>query len=579
MKKRLVSLGLCALMLSSAVTLLASCGDDVQETEEVIPPITLTLNMITDGRTTGEGIAAVQEAINLITENDLNTHVVLQLYTKDAYLDAIKEKLLKREEDYLAGNVYSSIGSEEDKILKEIVPGQYRTITDYPKVYDNQLDVFVIAGYDMFTELELYMTAIYDTSGELNDTAALTKKYVSDQLLTYGVYNEEQKAIPGNAYYGNYEYLLINREIFDDTPFAIGDVDGLASIGDFLAYVGASEKYHDVTPLYNVGSLGLLGIDGVDGSVVSSYIPDGTQEADTSLYPVNILRNANVRAQVNAIIAAGASGGKYANGQRSIDPALLSDPDAKFAAAFIEGTADLPENKEIAENYYVIKTRNPVADQDELFSSMFAVCSYSSDPARCMDLVNMLMTNETLLNTLLYGVENVTYTRDELTHVVDRKYSADPTSDSNAVYIMDENLIGNTFLAWQNSDMSEEMLKVSANGWELAKQASTDATFSPFARFVPEWSAKLTDHSLILKDRYDELWAKLPEFSYRVNNATGELYTIDEYCDYLASWLALQSEVNFMANASYNPKEGEDQSLPFATQYLAWWQERYASAG
>lgn len=581
MKKRLVSLGLCALMMLPCVTLLSSCSDDGEKsTETTLPPLTVTLNMIADGRTTREGVATVQDAINVLTENDLNIHVVLEMYTADTYLEAIEAKMNGLKEAMEAGEKLSSIGSDEDMRRIEIVPGQYRTVTDFPKPYENELDIFVISGYDMLRSLyTAHYDEMYDFNDDLSDTtAALTTKYISENLRRYGMtlrddgFTEKQVALPGNSYYGQYEYLLINKELFDATPFALVDMTGLGALGDYLEYIG--ENNPDVTPLYNIGSLGLVTVEGTD-SVVASYVPDGTMEDSKSLTPNNILKNTTVKESVISILRAGVSSGKYAKNLKSIDRSLLDDENTHFAAAFIDGNADLPKDESITDRYYVVKTRNPVADQSEIFSSMFAISEYSSDPSRCMALVNKLMTDETLLNTLLYGVENVTYTRDELTNIVQRKYTADPGSDKNAVYIVDEKMVGNTFLAWQNSDMTEEELAVSANNWALAKQASADASYSPFCRFVPETNENLQKYSKILYDLYGEIWEKLPEYNYRINNSTGEKYTYSEFVDYLSSWLALKYEVNFMATSTYN---GTDEPLaPYAAQFQKWWQANFAT--
>ncbi|MGM9680637.1 MAG: hypothetical protein ACI3XR_03935 [Eubacteriales bacterium] len=554
MKKRLMSLGLSVLMLASAASVLTSCGgDETVSTDEVVKPMTVTLNMITDERTTEEGIAAVQEAINQITENDLNIHVVLQLYTEDEYHDVVLNKSLARDSDILAGKQYSSIGSEDDEVVIEIVEGKYRTVTAYPEPYENQIDIFMITSYDMLTEFA-DAGIVADVSDSLNSTdASLLNKYVSSNLMTYGQIMGSQYAIPGNSYYGGYEYLLVKKSLFDKYPYSISDVTGLSSLRDYLVDVAENEE--GVIPLYNVGSLGLTSALERD-SVVSSYVPDGAVETDT-YRPDNIMKNASVQAQLATIIACGSVNGDYA---KDVD---VVDFDANFAAAFVTGDADTPEI--YGEDYYVVQTRKPVADASEIFSSMFAVSEYSSDVARCMQVVNLLMTNEELLNTVLYGVENVTYIRDEDTGIVSRKY----TSDTNSIYIMDENLIGNIFLAWQNDEMSDEVLSVSADNWKLAKQASTDATFSPFAHFPLVWDEALNETAKGLNELYVELWTKVEEYNGRVDPTTGEQYTPDTYVSgYLNSWISGMADV---LNAVDTTKE-----TTLAGQYLKWYHDNFA---
>lgn len=553
MKKRLMSLGLCMLMLVSTTSILSSCKDDsTRETEEPVKPMTVTLNMITDERTTENGIDAVQKAINQITENDLNVHVVLQLYTKDEYHDAILNKSQARLDDISAGKKYSSIGSIDDQKVIEIADGKYRTVTAYPEPYANQLDIFVVTGYDMLTEF-VDAGIVTDVTDAMSSTeATLIAKYVSSKLLGYGNVNDAQYAVPGNSYYGAYEYLLVKKSLFDKYPYSIKDMTGLASLREYLVDVAENEE--GVIPLYNVGSLGLTSVLERD-SIVSSFVPDGAVETDT-YRPDNILKNASVQAQLATIIACGSVNGDYA---KDVD---VVDFDANFAAAYITGDAGTPELYK--DDYYVIQTRKPVADADEIFSSMFAVSPYTSDVNRCMQLINLLMTNETLLNMLLYGVENTTYVRDEDTGIISRKYS----NDTDSIYIMDENLIGNLFLAWQNDEMSEEMLRVSADNWKLAKQASTDATFSPFARFPLVWNDKLEQTAKGLNELYVDLWTKVGEFNGRVDPTTGEQYTPDTYVTgYLSTWVGSSPDVLNAVNTA------DKETL--AGQYLAWFHDNF----
>ena len=90
MKRRLLSLLLCALLIVPSVLMLASCNQDgFIPNVTPIRPMTVTIAMITDGSTTDAAVQATQDALNKITENTYNTHVVLKLYTEDEYEDAV----------------------------------------------------------------------------------------------------------------------------------------------------------------------------------------------------------------------------------------------------------------------------------------------------------------------------------------------------------------------------------------------------------------------------------------------------------------------------------------------------------
>ncbi len=590
MKKRLVSLGLSLLMLISVVSLFAGCQKTGNTTsEDTVKPITLTLTMVTGEETTEEGIAAVQAAINDITENDLNIHVVLQLYTEDEYKDAVMAKLEARQADVDAGIKRTSIGQATDVEQIEIVEGQYRTVTSFPDAYENQIDIIMITDREMYVELmELAkdpdgpMVEYLDTASVndaiTEDTASKLKKYISSDLLGYCTdmdYNTAGKAvldsrygssvafIPRTYYYGEYEYLLVKKDLFDKYPYTITDMTGLSDLREYLVDVAENEE--GVIPLYNIYDMNLISVTGTQ-SVYARSVEKGAIESDQGITPGPITSNGTIRKILATYVDCGKVNGQYA--LHNVDV----DFDANFAAAFIKGDADLPEQYE--DDYYVICTGKPIADTSEMFDYSFALSNYSSDPSRCMELIAELYTNEELLNTLLYGVENVTYTKDDDTGIVTRKH----TGDGSSIYIMSEYQVGNTFLAWQNSEMTEKELKVSADGWELAKQAYSDTIFSPYCRFTVKMDSVddypsnpstvlLEDYFDRLSVLYDELWTKLREFDSYASTSGNDVPTADEFVNSIDKWLTSQDAVKQMVGTL---KRGLTQ------QYVTWWRALYS---
>jgi ABC-type glycerol-3-phosphate transport system substrate-binding protein len=571
MKKRMISLGMCAAVLVTGSALVGCSSSGNVSSTSSVRPLTVTLNMKTGDQTTPEGIAAVQDAINQITENDLNIHVVLRAYTEDEYDSAIDTMLAAREADTLAGIKKSSLGNSSDTTVVEIVNGLTRTVTAFPDAYDNQIDIFMIYDYSSLLE---YAEAGYlsEISGSLaDDTASKINKYTSSTLLSYGEVDGSQYAVPSNTVYGDYEYLIVNKELFDSYPYTISDVTDITSLTGFLTDVATDHP--EITPLYNVTDMGLISVTG-QNSVVAAYVPNGANESD-GYAPANIITGTVFKSYLASILTFASVNDKY--------PVYTTDVDmdANFAAAFVYGDAALADLYE--DDYYVIKTRNPVADADEIYGAMYAVSAYTSDSDRCMELISYLYTNSELFNILLYGVENVTYTVDEDTGIVSRKYS----SDNNTLYINDLYSVGNVFLAYQNDEMTEEELRLSADGWKLAKQASTDVTYSPYARFVVDWDPEsttssssdegsdtmaLSEYADRLSMLYDEMWAKLSEFNISIDASTGEPATVDGYLSTLETWIGLKTEVRDMVNTASSASV-----LGFRRQYLTWYQDLYAN--
>ena len=544
MKKRFISLFLCIAMMVSACAFLTSCGSDGNVAEDsAIKPMTITLAMITNEETTPEGIKVVQDAINKITEDTLNTHVVLQFYTEDDYKVEVQKKLYARMAEKEAGVVRSSMGKETDVVLN-----QYgREIVVYPEPYDNQIDIFMVADYN-----ELWEYYSKEMVADLNEAfvagtgnSILMNKYVSPELMNFGKINDVQYAIPSNSLYGEYEYLLINKELFDGLNYDIDEVTDLNSIGQYL--IDVANHHPDAIPLYNINEMGLESVTG-KASVVASYIPEGSVlNADTAFSPTNILMIEEIRKTLTTINSFASINGDYPIYTEEVDFSQ------KFGAAYLKGNNDIPEKYE--EDYYVLRHKGPVAETSEVYSSMFAVSNYSTDPMRCMEVITLINTNEEFRNLLLYGVENETYTVDEITGIIHRIKT--PIEGTNVVYSMDMYKTGNLFLVWPNSDMTETEMMYAANDWELAKSCAREAHYSPNIGFAlkhevvgqydPQSYNGLTvdEASVQLELLYDELWVKLREYGCAVDTTTGEDAEFEAFLTTIERWLASNQYVIF----------------------------------
>ena len=553
MKKRLLSLFLCITTVVSLCAAFASCNQGVKLTDEgVTRPMTIGLAMITNEETTEEGIEIVQAAINRITEKSLNTHIVLQLYTEDRYAAEIEKKIAGRLADEEAGETRISMGGADDVVLNKYG----REITVYPDLYPNEIDIFMVqSGAQM---IDYYRKgALADVSSTISSgNATLLNKYISTSILDYGKIGEVQYGIPGNSVYGDYEYLIINREYFDELKYNISDVTAsLSSIQDYLVELATVKP--DVTPLYNIGDMGLESITGKH-SVVASFIPEGAKlDPDTSYSPGNILVNETVRAALTTVNACASINGKYPVNTKN------ADLEADFGAGYMRGNCDLPAQLE--DKYYVVQTKGPVAETDEVYASMFVCSAFTTDVDRCMEVVNLINTNSVIRNLLCYGVENVHYTVDDDTGIVSRIKNP----KDNAFYSMDIYNTGNLFLVKQNSEMTEEELLYSADNWRLAKQAAADVFLSPNVGFklnfeTEEEAKSIADKDGIMLEKaieelellYDELWIRIQEYDVYADTSTGNESTFSGYLDYLSKWLTSNKYVVYAlsskASDTYN---------------------------
>ncbi len=603
MKKRLISLVLMLAMAVSTLALFTGCGKDGNiASESTIKPMTITIAMITDEETTEKGIQVVQDALNKITEKTLNTHVVLQYYTAEEYDAAIEAKIKARLEYRDANDTdLTSFGTAEDKELN-----QYgREVTVYPEPYENQIDIFLLngvnnlekytqypkLGYDLdalraefeanpdnddekFDPTPYTMSVLATLDSHLTGTGVATRitKYISANMLNNCRVGEELKAIPSNGFYGDSEYMLINKELFDKYQYNIEDVTDLRSIEGFLTEIANKEP--DVTPLYNYGSLGLVSVTGKN-SAITTWVSDDPDPAATSWTPATIFDIAQFKKAVISVNNYASIGGKYPVTGTDISGAEKGT----FAAGFV--STDALGLAEYEEDYYTVLAHNSLATTDQVYDNSFAVFEYTSDQARCMEIINLIQTNREFHNTLLYGVENVTYTVDEDTGLVHRKHEG----TDGAVYTMDINLCGNLFISLPNDELSMNELSAAENDWKKAKEASRNITYSPFMGFeldvatgvgedyVPgaENNRKPSTATINkLEELYEEVFVKIAEYPTVVDETTGKQPTFDEYLGQLNTWL--RSAENYLVLTQINTG---DYDMTVTKQYINWWMERY----
>lgn len=484
MKKRLLSLVLCLAMLLPTLVLFTSCTEEDEIDPGTIKPMTVVIAMMTDEKTTEAGIEAAEKALNAISESNLNTHIELKLFTENEYYTELEKALLARRDAVNGGDESSSLGEVTDVIFDE---EKNREVTSYPEPYENQIDIFFLDSkakletYRLWknedaTDAEYeeapgaYSESLIATLDEyLAESAPLLSKYLSAGLMDAGkVYLEnvgELCAVPSNAIYDRPEYMLIDKALFDSYSYNLSEVTNLASLENYL--VDVVTDHPEITAVYNLGNLGFVSLTGRK-SAIAQYVAEGTTPDALGLEPKTLLGSSLFRTSLVSI-------NNYAplNGKYPIPGADLSGAEkGKFAVGYVQANAE--EIKAYEEDYYVIMSHKAVVTNEQANGNMFAVSAYSSAADRCMEVINLMQTNKEFHNVLVYGQENVTYTVDETTGIINREKEGD------TVYLMDIHKTGNLFLTAQNSDMTEEELLYSANDWALAKAATRTAFFSPY---------------------------------------------------------------------------------------------------
>ena len=536
MKKSLLALLLVLVMCLSLFCV--SCSTSTEDGEEnkqeaEIEPMTITLYAPTKGTTTQEQVELVQTAFNNITESKFNTHVVLKLIPEDEYeatvndtLDAI-HKQIEEEESLEESRLQAEREAREQgiELPKETEPETENKDDEiespeisYPEVTENQMDIFLVNTFETYYNLAV-SGDLAPIDQELSQNSKLLSSYVYPYLIraakvdgsTYGVFN--------NTVFGDYEYLLLNKELIDKYDYDPEEMSSIEDIALFLQEVKQNEA--DVVPFLGELNAPVVYWDDTK-SVIGAFVGnafsssgkvDATSYLPEALYPGNLFNSTAYRAwmaEYNKLYQADC-----------IVEKTEENKDAKFAATIIKGDVTLSPTyastygnyktdefgfkyitDENGVDYYVSVYKRPVADNNNVFNAGYVVSAYTKDVQRCMEILTCLNTDSALSNIFMYGVKDTHYTINEATgliHKITDKYAMDITT------------AGNIYLLTPSDDMNEYWQFMSKNGWENAKNTNREAVMSPFLGFYfnPEKPLeedltetqimRLSFHSLFLK--------------------------------------------------------------------------------
>jgi len=582
--------------LLALVFVLTACGSEGNvQSEGVIKPRTITFYSITDEATTDEAIQRVQDELNEITESLYKVHVVLKLYPESEYEDALKTAI-KANED---GAVFDeTVVLPEDSETSDV--GETEKEEDYADALDNQLDIFLIPeGVKKFdTYMKDYLESIeYGEGGVLADlTSYLTEggtgyvlnQYIPKKILDFCRAKSDDSTtalygLPSNRYYGDAEYMLINKKLFDEYNYDPSIITDMYSVQSFLADLaadcGAGKTRPNTVPLYNTPEMGVVSFTGRN-SVVAQYVSPSALVSNGSFTPMNILAIPNVQktlAFVNNVHVAG-----------GIMPRVTNNVDfgTEFGAAFVRGNDSVYET--YGDDYHIILTGIPYAKGQDIYKGIYGVSKYAEENGytdRCVEVLTCLNTNAEFRNLLAYGIENINYITDEetgyISYVDASKYTEELADgergpEVDMTYKMDIETTGNMFLLKQNDQMTEEELAISANNWKYAVSTNNHAIVSPYAKFnfvaYTQGSPSTADTVKELEVLYDEIWTWVAEYETYSDPSTGEkMNTFSEYV------LVLQKELDKNIYVKYASDQLAPQSI--AGQYANWYAGVYGGLG
>ncbi len=427
MFKKIVSIVLATVL---ALGMLSACGQTNEEVDveaadtEATSRVAMTLTLwLPTENCTAEAAEAVSAALNRLTQAKYDTALDIKFIPRNEYADAINGRLDEirsiEEAEEEAAEAYrkwvkeqKAMGitvEETEEETEETLPLEDETIvnelgitiTKYPEVGQKQFDIFLVTSYDQYMDY-IDNEYIQQLDGELSGSSKLLKTYIYPTYLalanvsgTYG--------IPNNHPVGEYQYLLVNKELVDKYDY---DPDSLSSVlkcGEFIKDIGNQVKkgdLQDVVPLLGeveAANMHYFGIneDKQEWSMIANQITN-SMSYQSPCIPKSIF-STNVYINTVGLMKELKELGYVGDG-------TLKDGQ-KFAVGVVSGDPNVAAQYE--DEYYVKTYAKPMMVEEDVFGAMFAVSTWSKSLARSMEIITYLNTSSDIRTILQYGVQGV----------------------------------------------------------------------------------------------------------------------------------------------------------------------------
>ena len=481
MKKKILSLALCALMIiASFVGCAEKSRDELmnQIGEETSKgAVTLTMYILAEDKVSAEQELLVENAVNDIVDS-YKIKLDLKYFTEEDYYKTLETNLAKMKTYY--GNKEHLSKETEAPIYTDDngLPTTY-----YPPNEEFQVDLFYFSGYDKYKQ---YKDAGYlaNFTAELTNSASLLKGGISSILYeNVKAINGEYNMMPVNAEVGEYTYMLLNKNVLTSTQLKAEDI--VSPVSDSCAELLSMVKgyYPDYVPLYSTE--GVLSFDDVKffGTDAKGFASDdfsilaGTYSSDWSYGQENAYPAMNT---VNATVD---NGNKTALEQIKILKnyefngyyATEADANKPFAVGYVKGGLEVVDK--YSDEYEVIVVDTPKLETEDLYKNVMAISSQTKSLPSSSRILAELYTNEELINILANGIEGENYVwtnseildkNDEPYRVIKKQakderyiYNIDPYKMANVAAIystVDDDPARSQRILDQNSDAEKDLL-------------------------------------------------------------------------------------------------------------------------
>ena len=467
MKKKLLCLVLSAIMI---LFCFAGCAEKTEtKVKEDIGKESsegaekLTMYLMSEQPVSAAQEALMEEAVNKITEAKFKIRIDLRYATPDTYYTKLDSDLAEMKAFYEGGAVGKT--THEPVYVDENGLPQI----DYPDVEEFDVDIFYFGGYDRYLD---YMSKgyLFKLDDEISGSSKALKSVINRNLLdSFYSANGAYYAVPTNRIIGEYEYLLLNKQVLKDTYSSASEFDSLVSENtqELLEKV---DKYNrdNYVPLYSatkdlplkdvkyfgVQANGLLTNDfSVIGGTFDSKLSYGTKNAFADL---NNILSSDDKGSLGAKTQIEILKGYEFDGYYATEEELAENK--PFAVGYVKGGLGVAE--QYAADYEIVPISAPTIDTNDLYESMFGVTTLSNSTSASMKIITFLNENTKegveFRNLILYGIEgeNYIWKDSEILDSTGTPYSVVQrlTNDPDKLYVMDAVKTGNVATAYTSID-------------------------------------------------------------------------------------------------------------------------------
>lgn len=490
---------------ATTLTMMVVTEEKVNYTESEYAALSADEKILVDRRV--EQYNAVEEEINQITKAKFKTQLDIVYCTEDEYYETLESRMEKTGElvelTSAAEKEYKRFQRTEKKngvtdpvdvyenfiakypqhadyiqapVIEEEVEDEVVDEDIYPEAKPDQVDILFIGSYDKYMEyIENGWLAQLDAALKSGTAKKLTS-YVYPAFLSAAKTDKGYYAIPNNTIVGEYTTLLVNKALCDK----YSDISQITTLHSALDLIKDVAKYEQgVDPVWCNSYRGYTNVhfwsvdyqSDADGFETFEMYPDrfsvlgATYNPDYSSKIItnpgyysfgSVLKDQSFVNQLKALKTIEFEG--YYGAENSTN---------EFAVGIIKGTGK--DIEAYANDYHTVILEYPVATQEDLFKSMFAVSYYTANSDRCMEIITYLNTNSQFRNLLQYGIKGANY------EVTDSD-CAMRTSDN--LYVMDVYKTGNMFVAYPDADNGMDQ-----STWEYAKKQDLDVVANPTLGF------------------------------------------------------------------------------------------------